>query len=125
MAMGSCRSTLRDTICRSAMDSAQYLFKISICIRSLTQPLFLIQATELSTNAVHALMDPYESHFFSRSTPATITFPEGVRDFDKWFLFLILLRMETRRLEVNRRRRSSRASALNRGAFAGSTPGAF
>ncbi|KJA22441.1 hypothetical protein HYPSUDRAFT_67111 [Hypholoma sublateritium FD-334 SS-4] len=76
-------------------------------------------ATELSTNAVHALMDPYESHLFRKSTPAAITFPEGVRDFDKWFLFLILLRMETRRLE--RRRRSSRF-AVNQGAFGG---GAF
>ena len=67
----------------------------------------LIQAAELSTGKIHALMTPYIPRILKISTAASVTFSEGVREFDKWVLLLVLLRMETRRIDSNRRLRAN------------------
>lgn len=63
--------------------------------------------------AIHARFTAYEFHFFSESEPVSIAFAGGVREFDKLFLLLIFVRMETRRQDTQRRRR--RASGANVG----------
>ncbi len=65
-----------------------------------------MQATELSTGTVHASMTPYIPRLFKKSTDAWVTFSEGVDDSVKWFLLLVFLRMETRRIDSNRRLRA-------------------
>lgn len=51
-------------------------------------------------------MTPYIPRLFKNSTDASVTFSEGLDDSNKWFLLLVLLRMETRRIESNRRLRA-------------------
>lgn len=110
--MGPRRSAIYDQIRRSSMDSthAPPLQNSEHRSRRLHLLLIPVQVTELSTQSIHAEMTLPTCRLFGKSTYASITLSEGVQETEKWFLILVLLKMETRRQDHEDSKPSSASS---------------